>query len=651
MLRTLTLMGLLTMAPGLVSAAETVDDATRAAWSKSLDGLRRQIDGLRSKASDDPRVADAAVCAKAAEWIIRHDEFYKPDYVKWTGETIGLGEDRAKQLAAGQAPWIGRAGMTTVLGYVSDLDGSVQPYAVTLPKGFDPAGSKRWPLHLVLHGRGATLNEVSFIHQHEGKPLKNDNDIEWIQLDVFGRTNNAYRWAGEVDVFEALAATKQRFPIDDRRITLWGFSMGGAGAWHLGLHYPDKWSSAGAGAGFVDTIKYQNIQEPLSPLHQKLIRIYDAVDYALNAANVPIIGYGGELDKQLAAAQTMHARGKELGVEIPLLVGPQTEHKFHPDSLKEFMAFHAAATKTGRKPFPGPQEIRFTTSTLKYNRCEWLTIESQDIPYEPSVVEARVDRPADTVRITTKNVALLSVARDIAEWVAIDGGAPLPLLSAAGGLLPEVYYEQTDNGWAVLDYRASREYANNPAATKRHNLQGPIDDAFLRPFVCVRGTGTPWSAPQADWSRWTLDRFAREYDKWLRAELPVTNDTQVTDELIESKNLILFGDPGSNAVLARVVDKLPIRWTASAIEVNGKSYPTDGHAVPLVFPNPLNPHRYVVVNSGHTFHEAEFKASNAQLYPRLGDMAVIAFRRDDQQGYAESVLWSDVFDSQWQFPR
>ncbi|HUQ68018.1 MAG TPA: hypothetical protein VM165_00760, partial [Planctomycetaceae bacterium] len=164
------------------------------------------------------------------------------------------------------------------------------------------------------------------------------------------------------------------------------------------------------------------------------------------------------------------------------------------------------------------------------------------------------------------------------------------------------------------------------------------------------GTGTPWSAPLNDWTGWTLDRFRGEYDEWLRAELPVVKDTQVTDELIESKNLILFGDPGSNAVLARVVDKLPIKWTKSAIEINGKSYPTESHGVPLVFPNPLNPHRYVVVNSGHTFHEAEFKGSNAQLYPRLGDAAVIAFRRDDK-GYSESVLWSDVFDSRWQLPR
>ncbi len=43
----------------------------------------------------------------------------------------------------------------------------------------------------------------------------------------------------------------------------------------------------------------------------------------------------------------------------------------------------------------------------------------------------------------------------------------------------------------------------------------------------------------------------------------------------------------------------------------------------LIYPNPLNAGRYVVLNSGHTFHEADFKGTNALLYPRLGDFAIL----------------------------
>ncbi len=614
---------------------------------EKLTELNAAVEKLKSGREDARPVADVEVFAKAADWIVRHNEFYKPDYAKWTIEILETGLQRARSLTESRANWYGRAG-STILGYYSDVDGSVQPFAIRLPQGYDPKPPKRWPLHVELHGRGDTLNEVSFIHSHEGKGLK--GDVDYIQLDVFGRTNNAYRWAGETDVLEAMAATKRLFRIDDRRVTLRGFSMGGAGAWHLGLHRPSLWSSVGAGAGFCDTVHHLGLKEPLSPLHQKLTRIYDAQDYALNAFNVPTIGYGGELDKQIFASKTMHERGEQLGVPIPRLIGPNTEHKWHPDSLKEFMAFHAEHTATGRPRYPAPAKIRFITHTLKYNSTDWLIVEEQIKSYEASLVEAEVDEATDKIRISTKNVSVLQVMRDVATTVEIDGGKTLVLGSAAGGLLPGVYFEKREEGWIGWDYNQSHKYAahdvDGDEPRKRHNLQGPIDDAFMSPFVCVRPTGTPWSAAHNDWAKWTLARFEGEFDKWMRGRVPVVNDTQVTDELIETKNLILFGDPGSNAVLARVLARLPVKWTKTGLEVNGTPYDPATHGVALIYPNPLNPNKYVVVNSGHTFHEPEFKASNANLFPKLGDIAVLKFTAAGD-GFSQEAVFADVFDPRW----
>src|SRR5262249_53075966 len=144
-------------------------------------------------------------------------------------------------------------GASIIRGYESKVDGSFQPYAVIVPDGL-PAPPARVRLDVVLHGRGATLNEARFIATHDGKPAPLPADAAGkITLHVFGRTNNAYRWAGEADVFEAIDAVKRRYAIDERRIVLRGFSMGGAGAWHLGLHHPSLWSSVEAGAGFSET--------------------------------------------------------------------------------------------------------------------------------------------------------------------------------------------------------------------------------------------------------------------------------------------------------------------------------------------------------------------------------------------------------------
>jgi len=342
-------------------------------------------------------------------------------------------------------------------------------------------------------------------------------------------------------VFEALADVQRRFAIDRRRITLHGFSMGGAGAWHLGMHHPSLWSSVGPGAGFVDFYKYQKVDQRLPEYQHRTLGIYDAVDYALNAHNVPVCTYGGELDAQLIASTTMVQEAKRLDVPIKLLVGPGVGHKFHPDSFKEFMQFHAEASERGRPSFPGLKHVRFTTRTLKYNACDWVTIEELGIQYEPAVVDAQIDTNGDVI-VKTQNVDYLQLSREAGSYAVIDGDQ-LPLNGAAGGLLPGVYYQRTSRGWQVMDYEESRAFDGNPDVRKRHNLQGPIDDAFMSSFVCVRGTGTAWSQPLADWSNWSLARFEREYDKWLRAKVPVVDDKALTEADIARKNLILFGDP------------------------------------------------------------------------------------------------------------
>src|SRR5690606_35225768 len=152
-------------------------------------------------------------------------------------------------------------------------------------------------------GRNARLNEVSFLTS-AARPRPGTVHPDYLQLEVYGRTNNAFRWAGEADVFEALEAVERNYRVDRNRIVLRGFSMGGAGTWHIGLHHPDRWVASGAGAGFTDTLTYAKNSLPANvPDWQKrAMRIYDATDYAPNARTLAVVGYGGEDDPQLQAA-------------------------------------------------------------------------------------------------------------------------------------------------------------------------------------------------------------------------------------------------------------------------------------------------------------------------------------------------------------
>jgi dienelactone hydrolase len=622
----------------------------------ALESLQDKIGALREAELEIERegqtrsrlwlLADVEVYAKAAEWILRHEEFFKPEYARQTEDVLAAGLARADRFAEGDLGWTARPGKT-ILGYFSEVDGSAQPYVLTLPGDFDPERPGRWPLHVVLHGRAATMNEVNFISRHDGKPAPREQT--WIQLDVFGRTNNGYRWSGETDVFEALRNVQRRFRIDDQRITLHGFSMGGAGAWHLGLHHPSRWSSVGPGAGFVDTYRYQKIEEQLPEVQHRTLGIYDAIDYALNAANVPICTYGGELDAQLLASTMTVEAAQEFGIEIKLIVGPNMGHKFDPESRQEFMQFHLAASERGRPTFPGLREIRFTTRTLKYNRCEWMSIEEMIEQYRPTIVEGGLDENGD-LQLTTENVAALKLSRDIAYVANIDGKS-LPLADAADNLLPNVLYVREGDEWTVVDYDQTRAFDANPGPRKRHNLQGPIDDAFMGAFLCVRGTGTPWSERQQAWADFVLDRFDREFDKWLRGKIRIVDDRDVTPEMIDRYHLILFGDPGSNSLIADVLERLPVSWSKTEIIANGQTHDTRSRGLAMIHPNPLNRRRYVVLNSGHTFHEAQFKASNAQLYPRWGDFAILDIQPDDRGRFNETIIDSAIFDANWEFPR
>jgi pimeloyl-ACP methyl ester carboxylesterase len=529
---------------------------------------------------------DVEIYLKAGQWLLRHpEEFYKPEYSAQLLSVLERGLARAAELESGSPTWSKQKGRLS-RAYRSRVDGSVQPYGLIIPENYDPAKPSR--LDVVLHGRAAQMNEVSFLFGHDStKPVPPEQ--KHVVLEVFGRTNNAYRWAGETDVFEALESVRKRYNIDLNRIVLRGFSMGGAGAWHIGLHYPDQWAAIEAGAGFAETKVYAKLPADTPDFQVRTLHIYDAADYAENAANVPTVGYGGEIDPQLAASRLIEKGVSGMqNVKALFLVGPQTAHKWHPDSLKQSNAFLDSAVAAGRSI---PDRIHFVTYTTRYNKCFWLTIDGLDWHYN----RAEVDGTRDDLK--TQNVAALTLDREASP--TIDGQKP-------------------GRGRSFVKENGKWRTGTPKGLRKRHGLQGPIDDAFLDSFSVV-------NAPE---------RLKAEWAKWMRGDLPESNSGD------KGKNIVLFGDADSNAEIRKINDKLPVRWSGSEIVAGDQRFPASEHTLALIYPNPNDPEHYVVLNSGLTFGEKEFKGTNALLYPRLGDYAVI--RKSDGK-----VVLAGIFDEQW----
>ncbi|MFO0951748.1 MAG: alpha/beta hydrolase-fold protein [Isosphaeraceae bacterium] len=633
-------------------------DETRAIREKA-DALGKLLGALPASAMPRDLVDDVAVFLKAGRRALEFSEFFDRKDVAATLAVLDRGIERARQLGGkNPGPWATARG-SVARGFTSKVDGSVQPYAVIVPEGLEFSREKRVRLDVVLHGRDQTISESRFIARHDGKPTpKGDDSQGKITLHVFGRGNNAYRWAGETDVFEAIDAVKRNYPIDDRRVVLRGFSMGGAGAWHLGLHYPSLWSSVEAGAGFNETKNYAKRKpSDLPPYVEKALHIYDAVDYSLNAFDVPTLGYGGEDDPQLQATNNVVDALKTLGfamktdglvtkaegMDFERVIGAKMGHKVDPASAKLMAEFHNSHAVRGANL--DPKRVRFVTYTLKYNRAAWITVERLVEHHVRTEVDAEVVGGKVVVR-KAENVAVLGVDRHVGETLEV-GGKTFPLESAVKGLLPRVYFRQNAPGeWTQLSYEESRALEENTDRAKRPGLQGPIDDAFTGPFKVIRGTGTPWSPGVGRWSTDRMERFLGEWTNFLRGAPLVKNDTDLTDEDIEGYNLVLFGDPGSNRVIARVLKDLPVVWTRTELKLAGQTYPAADHAPVLIAPNPLNPNRYVVINSGHTFGADAFIGTNALLYPRLGDYAV--FQTGGREGVVRA---SGYFDEGWSLPR
>ena len=207
-----------------------------------------------------PLAPDVEVFGKAVKLALRHGEIYSEKELPLLTEMLDLGEERLAQLEKETTPWTDQRGLV-VRGYRSRIDGSVQPYGIEIPEKLDL--TKPVPMLVWLHGRGDKTTDIHFIKRCLGKSQalggKVPDQQEAIIVHPFGRHCVGWKHAGEIDVFEVIEQMKAHYPIDPDRIALAGFSMGGAGAWHIGAHYTDHFCAIHTGAGFAETARYNGL--------------------------------------------------------------------------------------------------------------------------------------------------------------------------------------------------------------------------------------------------------------------------------------------------------------------------------------------------------------------------------------------------------
>jgi hypothetical protein len=512
---------------------------------------------------------------------------------------------------------------------------------LVIPDSYSFVKSLPTRLDFWFHGRGETLSELNFLNQRLSQ-VGSIQPAETIVLHPYGRYCNANKLAGEVDGFEALSAVERGYNIDSERIAVRGFSMGGAAAWHFAVHYPDRWFAANPGAGFSETPDFLKVfqNEALSPppFERTLWHLYDCTDYAVNLSFLPTIAYSGEIDKQKQAADIMAAAMQREGLELTHIIGPMTAHKIHPDSLTVIEEGLTELAKTGINR--APSKIRFVTYTLKYNSAHWVKVLGLEEHWKEARIEIEhVD--GNAFHGTTKNITALALM--LPKSLLKGGAAPVQLeLDGSKLSLPSTEVLQlvkTDAGWQAghLPERGLR---------KKPGLQGPIDDALMAPFIFVKPTKTGYHPEVDAWVNAELEHAIIQWRQQMRGDAIVKNDTDLTEDDIRTKNLILWGDPQSNAVIGKIAKSLPIGWTADKVTVGENTYDAAKHGVIAIYPNPLNPNRYIVLNSSFTYREYDY-LNNARQVPKLPDWAIIDITTPPNSRYPGKIVAADFFDESW----
>jgi hypothetical protein len=326
------------------------------------------------------------------------------------------------------------------------------------------------------------------------------------------------------------------------------------------------------------------------------------------------------------------------------IIGPQTKHAYHPVAKQEINRRINSIAERGRDPLP--KQVRFTTWTLRYNVCSWLRVDRLQKHWERARVVAEIN--GNTLRIESQNVSALSV-------IMPSGLCPFDAMQRVRVIIdgkelsgPKV---PSDRSWEVSFHRLGSKWfvgaPNDGALVKRNGLQGPIDDAFMQSFLVVRPTGTAANEKIGAWVNAEMAHFTNEWRHHFRGDVRIKDDVAVTDADIASNGLILWGDFASNKLLQRIAPKLPIAWDAQEVKVGKKNFAAEQHVPALIYPNPLNPDRYVVLNSGFTIREYDYLNTGRQV-PKLPDWAVIDVSTPPNSRWPGKIADAGFFDEHWQ---
>ncbi|MCS7253328.1 MAG: NPCBM/NEW2 domain-containing protein [Armatimonadota bacterium] len=625
----------------LAAITRSIGSAMRIA---TLD-IRAQIDELVSEARSQTlrarRLGDEVACGRwATLWF--HASRLQDDFVGMTNEEPTIDAARAflarlnelqrmrKNIVSGKDPFDGHTGVIE-RAYLSSLDDTLQPYSVYIPPiYYNVLSGKRvnlpkqleqvlaedeelaraldvesfrvrgFPMVVQLHGLGGTYKISS---PSPSSPL-------WavIVLAPHGRGPTDYKVWGEVDVVCVIKEAMRTYRVDEDRVYMTGVSMGGTGCWQIATHYPDLFAAIAPICGNADHRVWErewNWGQPertfMTDVRNFLENCESPVFLAENLMHVPVYCVHGDADDivPVGHSRSMVGRLRELGYSVIYDEQKGVGHGgFHAGTFDKLYAW---LLKQVRNRYP--KRVVYKTGWLKYKGAYWVEINRIERYLNFAAVDAEIVSP-NAISVRTNNVAhfTLRLNDNIVDTskpvsVSIDGEFVYRGGVSGDGSLSFVRRRLPDG--------AHQWVLSSPpqGLIKSATLEGPIEAAFLSRFIIAYGTvgddRTEVKVNEAE-----ARKLAAHWARWASGRAIVKRDVDVTDDDVANANLVLIGNLKSNHIIKRINAFLPIRFDASGntiVMANGLRFEGDDVGVNMVYPNPLNPKRLVVIIGGVTW--------------------------------------------------
>ena len=417
---------------------------------------------------------------------------------------------------------------------------------------------------------------------------------------------SVYQGPAEVDLFDAIEALGRVFPIDRDRICVMGGSMGGAATWYMASHYPDQFAAAAPFCGYCD---YRLWTKPggyimrTQPWEEFSWQSRGAAFRPENLGNMGVWITHGEWDIGIGGGVPVeHSRRMsralgELGIEHQYVEVPKCAHGcMMEETLRPVLAWLCQ-----QRRIADPERVRLVVHGLRHNRSHWVHVEQLLTYGEPATVDAGFEGRG-LLRVTTQNARRLALGPGAGRGtvrVELDGTAFERVdLSARA-----VSFERREGRWARCETAIE-------CGEKRPGASGPTGDALFDPLHLVKGTaGGEHENALIHAMSGAIPGYFKKHNGGVHRgifdgdsfyDIPVVDDTAVTEEELASRNLLCLGTFKSNRVLARFEGRLPLEFGDDEIRLAGQTYRGKQVGVSACFPSPANPARLVVVTGGVT---------------------------------------------------